>query len=144
LKELCGFASLLFADDRDLAMMLGPAATTATAFQQFPKLKWIARTRRGVQAVEQQSYSGELLTRTHQYRSRSHDLLGIVERIGAGDAFAAGALRCLLADETNLQGAIDFATAAASYKHSLPGDACIASVAEIEALLGDRVPDIKR
>jgi 2-dehydro-3-deoxygluconokinase len=144
LKELCGYATLLFADDRDIELMLGSSATTATAFEQFPSLRWIARTQRRVHSVEKQLYSGEFVSRSVQLKSREYDLSGIVERIGAGDAFAAGALHRLLVDESDVHAVIEFATAAACYKHSLPGDACIATVAEIDALLGERTADIKR
>lgn len=144
LRELCSYANLLFADDRDLALMLGEPATTAKAFKELPRLKWIARTQRNVQTVERQLYSGELIAAKSTVKSRQYDLSGIVERIGAGDAFAAGLLHRLLASESDLQGAIDFATAAACYKHSMPGDACIAAVSDIEALLQDGGADIKR
>jgi 2-dehydro-3-deoxygluconokinase len=143
LKELCAHASLLFADDRDIEMMLGSSAT-ASAFKQFSQLQYIARTNRGVHAVDTQSYSGELISRSNRCKSREYELAGIVERIGAGDAFAAGLLHRLLVDESNLQSAIDFGTAAACYKHSLPGDACLAAVTEIEALISGTASDIKR
>ena len=94
--------------------------------------------------VDQQRYTGELLTRTAGAQSRGYELTGIVERIGAGDAFAAGLLHRLLDDGSALQAAVDFATAAACYKHSLPGDACVASAEEIESLLSATSPDIKR
>jgi 2-dehydro-3-deoxygluconokinase len=144
LRELCAHANLLFADDRDLSLMLGDSATPSTAFKEFSQLKWIARTQRTVQSVERQLYAGELLTADKTVKSRTYDLSGIVERIGAGDAFAAGLLHKLLSSESDMQAAIDFATAAACYKHSMPGDACIAAVSEIEALLQEGGADIRR
>jgi len=143
LKELCSYADLLIADDRDLAFIIDKSVDGAAAFKRFPQLQWLARTQRDVASVEQHGYSGELLTRNERAQSRPTDLVGIVERIGAGDAFAAGVLHGLI-DNAPLQSVVDFAAAAACYKHSLPGDACIATVAEIEAWLSGVGAHIKR
>lgn len=143
LNELCAHADLLIADDRDLAFITNNAANSATAFNHFAQLRWLARTHRDVASAERHGYSGELLTREDRAQSRSADLVGIVERIGAGDAFAAGILNSLIA-KRSLQSTVDFATAAACYKHSLPGDACIASVDEINAWLSGAGANIRR
>ncbi|MBV8048371.1 MAG: sugar kinase [Paludibacterium sp.] len=52
--------------------------------------------------------------------SREYDL-HILERVGGGDAFSAGALYAVLQQQSAQQCA-DFATACAVLKHSLPGD----------------------
>jgi 2-dehydro-3-deoxygluconokinase len=143
LNELCAHADLLIADDRDLAFITNNAVDGATAFNHFRQLQWLARTQRDVASAERHCYSAELLTRKERARSRSSDLRGIVERIGAGDAFAAGILHGLI-DNTSLQSTVDFATAAACYKHSLPGDACIASVDEINDWLTGAGANIRR
>jgi 2-dehydro-3-deoxygluconokinase len=143
LNEICAHVDLLIADDRDLAFITNRVVNGAAAFDHFPRLRWLARTQRDVASAEQHGYSGELLTRKDRAQSRSSDLTGIVERIGAGDAFAAGILNSLLAN-ISLQSTVDFATAAACYKHSLPGDACIASVDEINAWLSGAGANIRR
>jgi 2-dehydro-3-deoxygluconokinase len=143
LHELCSAADLLIADDRDLGFITNNSVSGAAAFNHFPHLQWLARTQRDVASAEQHGYSGEILTRKERAQSSSCDLTGIVERIGAGDAFAAGILHGLISN-SSLQRTVDFATAAACFKHSLPGDACIASVAEIDAWLNGAGANIKR
>ena len=66
--------------------------------------------------------------------SRLHEL-AVVDRIGSGDSFA-GALLFACASAMELQAAIEFATAAAVWKHTIPGDWNRASIADIEALAG--------
>jgi 2-dehydro-3-deoxygluconokinase len=66
--------------------------------------------------------------------SRKHEL-AIVDRIGSGDRFA-GALLYACATGMAADAAIDFATAAAVWKHTIPGDWNRCSVAEIQALAG--------
>jgi len=67
---------------------------------------------------------------------------GIVDRIGAGDAFAAGILHGLRSG-LDLDGTVQAGLALACLKHSLPGDASLFGRADIDAFLaGER--DVRR
>jgi 2-dehydro-3-deoxygluconokinase len=57
-----------------------------------------------------------------------------VDRIGAGDSFAAGLIYGMLR-MAGAQEALEFATAASCLKHSIPGDFTRSSVEEVNALL---------
>lgn len=67
------------------------------------------------------------------YRSRRYEI-DIVDRVGGGDAFSAGLIYGLRAYEDSKL-ALEFATAAACLKHSIPGDGNHVSVAEVEHLM---------
>lgn len=58
----------------------------------------------------------------------------IVDRVGGGDAFAAGLIYAIMADY-DPQHIVNFATAAACLKHSIPGDCNLVSVEEVEQLV---------
>jgi 2-dehydro-3-deoxygluconokinase len=63
----------------------------------------------------------------------------IVDRVGAGDAFAAGLIHALTSDDLHdPANALQFATAAAVLAHSFEGDANLASRREIEDLAQNR------
>lgn len=67
------------------------------------------------------------------YASRAY-MLDMVDRVGGGDAFAGGLIAGLLQrDDTRT--ALEFAAAAAALKHTIRGDANLASPAEIERLM---------
>jgi 2-dehydro-3-deoxygluconokinase len=66
--------------------------------------------------------------------SRRHDIR-IVDRIGGGDAFAAG-LIFGLASGRRVEAALDFAVAAGALKQTIPGDFNRMSVAEVDRLVG--------
>jgi 2-dehydro-3-deoxygluconokinase len=69
---------------------------------------------------------GKLLkTRTYEVE--------IVDRLGAGDSFAAGFIHGLL--DGDLQRGLDVGVAASAIKHSIPGDFAWISREEVEALL---------
>jgi 2-dehydro-3-deoxygluconokinase len=74
-----------------------------------------------------------LCRREGAWRSREYEIQ-IVDRVGTGDAFAAGLIFGLISEE-GPQHAIDFAAAAACLKHSIPGDFNLVTRAEVEQLL---------
>jgi 2-dehydro-3-deoxygluconokinase len=57
----------------------------------------------------------------------------IVDRLGAGDSFAAGLIHGLL--DGDLQQGLDFGVAASAIKHTIPGDFAWITRDEVEALL---------
>lgn len=68
------------------------------------------------------------------YHSRRYDIR-IVDRVGSGDAFAAG-LICGLLEKKPMEDALEFAVAASSLKHTLPGDFNLITREEVELLAG--------
>jgi len=58
-----------------------------------------------------------------------------VDRIGGGDAFAAGLIYSL-GEAHPLHDALEFAVAASCLKHSIPGDLPLLTVSEVKALMG--------
>ena len=60
----------------------------------------------------------------------------IVDRIGSGDAFAAGLIYGLI-NGYDSQKAVDFAAAASCLKHSIEGDFNLVSKAEVESLMNN-------
>jgi 2-dehydro-3-deoxygluconokinase len=68
----------------------------------------------------------------------------VVDRIGAGDSFAAGLVYGLISGRAPAD-ALNFAVAASALKHSIPGDFNRASVAEVERLArGDASGRVQR
>jgi 2-dehydro-3-deoxygluconokinase len=66
------------------------------------------------------------------HRTRSYEV-EIVDRLGAGDSFAAGLIHGLL--DGDLQKGLDYGVAASALKHSIPGDFAWVTRDEVEALL---------
>ena len=61
--------------------------------------------------------------------------LEIVDRVGAGDSFAAGLLAGLLIKPGDYDHAIRFAVATSALKHTIPGDFAIINRGEVETLM---------
>lgn len=102
--------------------------------KQFPAVKMFANTVRDTVDASENSLYGILYTQNKLYTSQVYNLHDIVDRIGSGDAFMAGLIHKLLHSQS-LQETIEFATAAAAFKHTIPGDALIATLEEINQLV---------
>ena len=110
----------------------------------FPNLERQAITLRESHNADRNGWSAVLHDGKSFYQSRKYDITHIVDRIGAGDAFAAGLIHGLIAFKDDAR-ALEFATAASCLKHSISGDFNRVSVAEVEALLaGDASGRVQR
>ncbi|WP_448482585.1 sugar kinase [Pseudoxanthomonas mexicana] len=155
LRGLMAEADLLFASHRDLQVVLGlefPQATpqerfaagAAAAFQAFPHLRQMAATVRVQRSVDHHVISAITALRDGAlHTTAARDVSPIVDRIGTGDAFAAGVLHGGLTG-LSAQEALDFGVAAACLKHSLPGDFNLVGADDVHALLGENALDVKR
>lgn len=154
LRSLTSLASTLFGNARDLALMLGrgddPAessdgfrAAGAAAFEAFPQLERIATMVRQQKSVDHHDLTAWMLTRTRLVAARSYTVGPIVDRIGAGDAFAAGVLHGLRRGYDDEQ-ALNFGLAAGCLKHSVPGDFNLVSESDVRALMDDAGFGVRR
>lgn len=154
LHELVAEADLLFGNDRDAALILGLAftqpnahdrfrAAADAAFKTWPRLQRMAATDRTHRSVDDQDMFGMLANAGAMQTTQVYRLSGIVDRIGGGDAFAAGLLHGLW-QETDDATALAFAVAAACLKHSVPGDVNLLTEAEIRACLSGHGFEVKR
>ena len=92
----------------------------------------VAMTQRGGENAHQTQWQGALFSAGETVHSREYDL-AIIDRIGTGDSFTGGLIYALMRGDS-AQVAIDFATAAGAWKHTIPGDWNRATIAELEAL----------
>ncbi|MDR0916334.1 MAG: sugar kinase [Oscillospiraceae bacterium] len=92
-----------------------------------------ATTVRGGSSADENDFAGELRIGGTVYRSRGYRL-SIVDRIGGGDAFAAGLIYAQLNGYAP-QDAVEFAAAAGALKHTIDGDVLLANVSEVEAVV---------
>ncbi len=99
--------------------------------RRFP-LQVVAITLRENPLVWKNSWTAIAFAGGKIYRTRSYEV-EIVDRLGAGDSFAAGLIHGLL--ENDVQKGVDFGVAASALKHSIPGDFPWITRAEVEATL---------
>lgn len=103
-------------------------------FAAFPNLTYQAITLRVSHNANHNEWSACLYDGEHFIQSTPYDITHIVDRVGAGDAFAAGFIYGL-ATQMDAPAALNFAVAASALKHSIPGDLNLISLAEVQRLL---------
>jgi 2-dehydro-3-deoxygluconokinase len=119
-------------------------ALAQRVLEAFPNLQRQVITLRESHSADRNGWSAVMHNRRDFLTSRHYDITDIVDRVGAGDSFAAGVIYGLRAYKDD-QRALEFATAASCLKHSILGDINRVGVAEVEALMaGDASGRVQR
>jgi 2-dehydro-3-deoxygluconokinase len=152
LTRLVGSAEIFFGNHRDISLLLGTQFSgegedrrreaAQAAFDAFPRLKLIASTARHVTDADTHRISARIDSRDRVAQTEEVTVAGIIDRIGAGDAFAAGVLHGLRLGR-DLDWTVASGLALTALKHSLAGDASLFGPGEIEAFMGGEL-DVRR
>jgi 2-dehydro-3-deoxygluconokinase len=117
---------------------------TAEVMSAFPGVERVAITMRESLSADWNRWSAVLRNRSGFIAGPTYEIRSIVDRIGTGDAFAAGLIHGLATSRTDAE-ALEFAVAAGALKHSIPGDWNLSSEADIlAAARGDRSGRVRR
>lgn len=144
LRELSLSADLLLAGRRAIGLITGEEFDQGNDNRQFesaaqkmfalsPSIQHVAATRREVLSSDRHKMTALLADRTATAVSDTADIEGIVDRVGTGDAFAAGILHGL-SSGYSLHNTADFALACSRWAHSVEGDFMRATLDDIDHL----------
>ncbi|MBB4860801.1 2-dehydro-3-deoxygluconokinase [Novosphingobium chloroacetimidivorans] len=152
LTQLIARADVLFGNHRDIALLLdrpfsGDGAVrrreaAEAAFAAFPNLKLVACTARHVETSDVHRLSARVDRPDGWHETDEIVISGIVDRVGTGDAFAAGILHALACGADDAEVA-RFGLALARYKHSIHGDQVLIRSRDLAALL-EEGKDVRR
>ncbi|MDC7682731.1 sugar kinase [Asticcacaulis sp. BYS171W] len=155
IPQLMAQADLIFGGYRDIELVFQTTfagepgsdgrsrAAADHAFAAFPDLQRLICTRREQVNVDHNRLAGLMYTRTESLETKCYDIARIIDRIGGGDAFAAGVLHGILSGKSDAE-ALDLGIAGGCLKHAMPGDFALATVADLEAFLSEDGFDVKR
>jgi 2-dehydro-3-deoxygluconokinase len=134
--ELMGLCDVLITTEEDIERVFGikgkdheeSAVLTARRFN----LNVVAITLRENPLVWKNTWTAMAYCEDQVWKTRSYEV-EIVDRLGAGDSFAAGLIHGLL--DGDLQKGLDWGVAASALKHTMPSDFAWVTREEVEALL---------
>jgi 2-dehydro-3-deoxygluconokinase len=136
MTELMQFCDVLITTEEDTERVFQIKGrdyeeVAAQVVKRFP-VQVVAITLRQNPLVWKNSWTGIAYQDGKILRTKSYEV-EIVDRLGAGDSFAAGLIHGLL--DGNLQKGLDYGVAISALKHSLPGDFAWVTLEEVEGLL---------
>jgi 2-dehydro-3-deoxygluconokinase len=164
MRQILQYVDVIIANEEDAEQVLGIKAehtdvnagrlnveaycdVAAQIVEQFPNVEKVAITLRESLSASHNNWGGLLydadsmlaylapLNTDGEYQP--YEIRSIVDRVGGGDAFAAGLIYALTTDDLDDPAtAIRFAVAASCLKHSMVGDLNYATRAEVDALMG--------
>jgi 2-dehydro-3-deoxygluconokinase len=149
--ELVKHANVAMANEEDCQKSLGISAAADVesgslepsqyrglaekVLSKYPNLSHLAITLRQSRSADDNGWSAVLHTGSEFLVSRGYEIRDVVDRVGSGDAFAAGLIYGL-GSLSGPKEALEFAVAASCLKHSIPGDLPLLSVSEVKSLMG--------
>ena len=150
MSELVRFVDVGIANEEDCQKSLGISAgvdvesgsldtaryeaLSGAVVDAYPNLAIMAITLRESRNADCNGWSACLRQNDSFSVSKKYEITDIVDRVGAGDSFAAGLIYGLQAFAASGE-ALEFAVAASCLKHSVPGDFNRVSVAEVQKLM---------
>ncbi len=145
LGELLPLCDVLFASAADAAYLFGIGgenyAEVAAGLGRRFGVSGVFGTARSEETAWRTRITGMGVWRGAFHPSREYEV-EVVDRLGAGDAFAAGVIHGLLHD--NLTMAVEWGTAMAALKHTIPGDWPWIAAAEVESVLQGQGMRVRR
>lgn len=154
MTELTAYCDVILGNEEDAEMHFGIKpenlditkeghAVKAEAFlsvceqmmAKFPKAKKVITTLRGSISASHNTWAGVLYDGKTMFQSPQYQITDIVDRVGGGDSFMGGLIYGLLNYPEDDQNALNFAVAASCLKHTIKGDANLASLDEVNKLM---------
>jgi 2-dehydro-3-deoxygluconokinase len=136
MSEFMQLCDVLVTTEEDIERVFGIKGkdyedAAAQVAKRFP-VQVVAITLRENPLVWRNSWTAMAYQDGRVLRTRTYEV-EIVDRLGAGDSFAAGLIHGLL--DGDLQKGLDYGVAASALKHSIPGDFDWITRDEVEAML---------
>ncbi|MCM1122879.1 MAG: sugar kinase [Eubacterium sp.] len=113
------------------------------AAKVYPNFKVVATTLRKVKTATVNDWSAICWADGEIYKAKDYQDLEIMDRVGGGDSFASGLVYGLMATQ-DAQKAVEYGAAHGALAMTTPGDTTMASLKEVEALMGGAGARVQR
>ncbi|PGV53891.1 sugar kinase [Bacillus sp. AFS037270] len=156
IKPLLGYIDICFCGELDASHLLGIEPANDSLLKEeklkyyyekitelYPNIQYMGSTFRTVLSASTNKLQGNIYTKGELIQSTEHLIDHIVDRVGGGDAFAAGVLHGIL-EKWSLSRTISFASMASVLKHTIHGDCNAFTVEEIAKILDNEAGKIVR
>lgn len=154
LKEVLNYVDIAFLGHLDIINLLGYnyefkgnheedlKALYDMLNKNYPNIKYILSTKRKIESANKNSLKGYLYNKGEIISSKEYSF-DILDRVGGGDAFSAGALHGIIKG-MKFKDIIEFAIASSVLKHSYKGDVNHCNIEDVESFIEKGVEAIGR
>jgi len=140
ISQVLPLVDILFISEETLRRMFAQTGTLAEIHRSFaqlyPNLCCIASTQRTVISPTKHSFTSTVYdcAEDRQFTEAAYENIDVVDRIGSGDAYVAGALYGIL-QYGNVDDAARWGNAMSALKNTIPGDMTVCSEKEIRKII---------
>ena len=139
-ETILPYVNLLFVSEETLRRMLGRKGELTSIHRQlakeYPNLKMIASTQRTVISPTRHNFGSVVydVAEDLHYAEEPYREIEVVDRIGSGDAYVAGALYGILRYH-DIEHAAQFGDAMSAIKNTIPGDMTVCDLHDVERVI---------
>lgn len=140
IERVLPLVTVLFVSEETLRRMFGMTGTLEDIHRAFakkyPSLRIIASTKRTVISPQKHNFSSLVYdaSEDRHYEEAAYESIDVVDRIGSGDAYVAGALYGLLRFG-DIESAAKYGDAMAALKNTIIGDTTVCDLGDIERII---------
>ncbi|MBE5739181.1 MAG: sugar kinase [Clostridiales bacterium] len=146
-QQVIPYVNILFANEFDMQQILEihteedgsdiekTRVSLAKTLFETTDIHYIFGTNRVVHTATDNSMSSYCICKNLDYKTEAPIRFPIYDRVGAGDAFAAGVIHALIKDYEHPEYALKFGLSTAVLAHTLYGDVATVSESDVEAFI---------
>ncbi|MCM1088930.1 MAG: sugar kinase [Muribaculaceae bacterium] len=159
-KEIAGYVDVMIGNEEDFTACLGfeiegndaglkelnlegYKKMINEAAKCYPNFKVVATTLREVKTATVNDWSAICWADGEIYKAKDYKNLEIMDRVGGGDSFASGLIYGLMTTQ-DAERAVNYGAAHGALAMTTPGDTTMASLKEVEALMGGAGARVQR
>ena len=137
IKSVLPYIDILFVSEETSRRMMQKTGTLEEIMKSYSSeygCKVVATTRREVVSPTRHNFGSKLYYNGQFYEENPYENIEVVDRIGSGDAYVAGALYSLLTNDDPMS-AVAYGNAMSAVKNTTYGDMPAASLEEIQSVI---------
>lgn len=140
IESILPYVNILFVSEETLRRMFAMTGTLAEIHREFakkyPKIEIIASTKRTVVSPQKHNFTSLVYDarEDRHFEEEPYENIDVVDRIGSGDAYVAGALYAMLTKGT-IEDMARYGNAMAALKNTVLGDMTVCDLGDIERII---------
>ncbi len=140
IESILPFVNILFVSEETLRRMFSMTGTLHEIHKAFakkyPSLEIIASTKRTVVSPQKHNFTSLVydVREDRHFEEKPYENIDVVDRIGSGDAYVAGALYAMLT-HGGIEDMARYGNAMAALKNTVLGDMTVCDLADIERII---------